>query len=176
MRTAEAIRSVLFLSVLVLLAAICGCGGGGQFNPPLLPPTPSTGQIFVANGLHSTIYRFGMGDNGDITAKAKITSTSLHAPIALLDDTVNDRLYTFSLADADIVIFNNASTRNGNIAPDRVVVGPATSLPLLSGFISAALDNPRDLFYVTTISAILVFASASSTGQSHEKREVCRGA
>src|SRR5437588_12068777 len=120
-RKAVLMRAInLLVCSALLLTVLLGCGSGNQMGSFPQPSVPVAGKIFVANGSSNTILRFGMGDNGNVNPGARITSTALHAPIALLSDTANDRLYVFSLADADILVFNNVSTRNGSTVPDRL--------------------------------------------------------
>ena len=130
-------------------------GGGGTPTPS---PTPGTGgQLYVASG--NSIFRFSNAEaaNGDSTPAATITSTRLQNPQRMLVDTRNDRLFVAN--SGSILIYDNASTKTGSVAPDRAISGNNTGL---SNPTDLALDTNSDQLYVADGVLISVFANAST--------------
>src|SRR5689334_9728034 len=111
---------VIFL-LLIGITASCG-GGGGQPSPTPLPPPPS--KAFVADSGQAAI---GSASNsnpspGPVIVDRIIQGSNTMLTGSLFDlglDVANDRLY---VSDSfSILVFNNASTVAGNIAPSRIV-------------------------------------------------------
>jgi 6-phosphogluconolactonase (cycloisomerase 2 family) len=131
-------------------------GGGGN----------GTGQIYVSNESNNSITRFSgaTAATGNISPAATISgaNTQLNQPQYIFVDTTNNRLYVANLGAADILVFDNLSTLNGDVRPTRVI---SNSTSLVSP-IDVALDATNNLLYVADKSssggAILVFASASA--------------
>jgi DNA-binding beta-propeller fold protein YncE len=123
-------------------------------------------QLYVANTSSNSILVFNTARtvNGDAVPDRTITNTAptlLSLPTSIYLDVANDRLYIASSGNDAILIYDNASTVSGDIAPDRELVGAATTI---SGPTGVALDATRDRLYVTNINnQILVFANAGST-------------
>jgi DNA-binding beta-propeller fold protein YncE len=130
-----------------------GGGGGGT--------TTSLGELYVAT--NSGIVRFNnaLAATGNITPAATITgaTTTLSAPQHLLVDPTGDRLFVANAGASSVLIFENASTLSGNVAPTRTVSGSAT---LLSAPHDLAIDPVNNLLYVADGTQILVFQSAST--------------
>ena len=83
----------------------------------------------------------------------------MSSPSGIYVDTANNRLYAANPGNGSIVVFNNASTATGNIAPDRTVLN--SGVPLLSqGGITG--DVTRDLLYVAEAGSIFVLENAST--------------
>lgn len=167
---------------LVLLLVISGCvisprrtlgGGGGTPTPTPTPtgsptptPTPSgppQGKLYVSNAGANSIVRFdqALTASGNIVPGATIsgTNTTLNAPAFIFLDIAADRLYVANNGDLSILIFDNISTKNGNVAPERTISGANTTL--LSPT-DVSLDKGRDLLYVADDTNIEVFSSAST--------------
>lgn len=150
-------------AVAVALLVISGCsrgrlnstGGGGGGG------TTSLGQLYVAT--NSGIVRFNnaLAATGNITPAATITgaTTTLSAPQHLLVDPTGDRLFVANAGASSILVFESASTINGNIAPTRTISGSAT---LLSAPHDLAIDPFNNLLYVADGTQVLVFQSAST--------------
>jgi len=88
--------------------------------------------------------------------------TYLTSPSAIWLDSASDRLYVANYGgSSQIVVFNNASTAIGNVAPSRTIAGPATTLNCSYGI---WLDGASDSLYVANTYAgnILVFNNAST--------------
>jgi hypothetical protein len=127
-----------------------GGGGGG-----------TGGQLYVTTP--SSILRFSGAEtsNGNIAPVATISGagTFLSAPQHLFADTANDRLYVANQGGASILIFDNASTLNGNVSPTRVISGSATRL---AAPLDVTLDTVNNLLYVADGTSILVYSAAST--------------
>jgi len=169
---------------LVLLLVISGCvisprrtlgGGGGTPTPTPTPtptgsptptPTPSgtpQGKLYVSNAGDDSIVRFDQAftASGNIVPGAKISgaNTQLNAPAFIFLDTAADRLYVANNGGLSILIFDNISTKNGNVAPERSISGANTTLITPT---DVSLDKGRDLLYVADDTNIEVFSSAST--------------
>lgn len=152
---------IAFLPFFMLLA---GCvisprvTGGGNNNPP---PTTSGGELYVATP--NSILRFSqaLSANGNVKPAATITgsSTQLLRPRFLHVDTANDRLFVANNGNDSILVFNHASTANGNLAPSAVLAGSATGF---SSPVDVAIDPGNDLLYVADGTTIRVFSGESS--------------
>lgn len=181
---------------LVLLLVISGCvisprrtlgGGGGTPTPTPTPtgsptptPTPSgtpQGKLYVSNPSTNSIVRFDQAftASGNIVPGAIIrgTKTSLNAPDFIFLDATADRLFVANNADISILIFDNISTKTGDVLPERIISGPNTALSTPS---DVSLDKGRDLLYVADDIDIHVFASASTaTGNIAPARNLSPG-
>lgn len=152
--------------VALILATGCGVvsplrgpgstsGGGGG--------STGVGSIYVTNTSANSILRFANASaaNGNVVPNATITgsSTQLTSPQYLTVDVTNDRLYVANFGAGSVLIFEGASTKNGNVAPSRSISGSNT------GLVSPAdvqLDSARDLLYVADGAHVLVFGSTST--------------
>ncbi len=128
-----------------------GGGGGGGTG----------GQLYVSSS--NSILRFNNAEssNGNI-APAGILSganTRLSTPQHLFADTANDRLYVANQGGASILVFDKASTLNGNVSPTRVISG---NLTRLASPLDVTLDTVNNLLYVADGISILVFSNAST--------------
>ncbi|MGC2696167.1 MAG: hypothetical protein WA738_10280 [Candidatus Angelobacter sp.] len=169
-------------SSLILFLGISGCvisprrtlgggGGGGTPTPtpsPTASPTPTpgatpAGKLYVSNGGANSIVRFdqALTASGNIVPGATISgaATTLTAPAYITLDVAADRLFVANNGDLSVLIFDNISTKNGNVAPSRTIFGAAT---LLSAPTDVALDSSRNLLYVADDTQVEVFASAST--------------
>jgi DNA-binding beta-propeller fold protein YncE len=128
-------------------------------TPTPTPAGPATGKLYVSNSVGNSILRFddAFTDSGNIVPAATITGalTTLNAPAFIALDAVADRLYVANSSDASVLVFDNISTKNGNVAPDRTISGLVTPTDV-------SVDTTKDLLYVADDSDILVFDSAST--------------
>ena len=148
-------------AVAVALLAISGCsrgrlnstGGGGG--------TTSPGQLYVATNSGMVRFNNALSATGNIVPVATVTgsTTTLSAPQHLLVDPTGDRLFVANAGASSILVFESASTINGNVAPTRTISGSAT---LLSAPHDLAIDPINNLLYVADGTQILVFQSAST--------------
>jgi Bacterial Ig-like domain len=122
-------------------------------------------QLYVANYGTSSIIVFDNAStaNGNIAPARNISggSTALNEPDGLWYDAATDQLYVANYGGASILVFNNASTADGNIAPSRTISGSNTTLDGASGL---WYDSGSDQLYVANYSGagILVFSNAST--------------
>jgi sugar lactone lactonase YvrE len=122
-----------------------------------------TGKLYVSNSIANSILRFdnAFTATGNAVPAATITgtATTLNTPAFITVDTVNDRLYVANNGDVSILIFDNISAKNGNIAPERTISGTATNLV---GPTDVSVDTTKDLLYVADEGDVYVFATAST--------------
>jgi len=150
------------ISIAGLLILTNGC----VISPRRGPGSSSgngVGSIYVSNTSTNTVLRFGnaSGVNGNATPAATVQggATQLSSPQYLALDAANDRLFVANQGTSSILVFEHASTKSGNVVPDRVISGAAT---LLVSPADVQLDATRDLLYVADAAQVLVFASAST--------------
>lgn len=124
--------------------------------------------------------------NGNIAPSRRITgvltnfaAASATAMMAVAIDTSRDILYVSTsnqaLTVAQIVVFDNASTRNGDVAPDRIITTPPTAGSMLSYNHGIIVDSSTNKIYVASSgdSSVLVFEDASTlTGSSAPDQSV----
>lgn len=144
-------------------------GGGGTPTPTPTPtgsptPTPAaTGKLYVMESNSNTLLRFdnAFTVSGNATPAATIvgTNTTFNFPNFMTLDTANDSLYIADTNDLSVVIYDSISTKNGNIAPSRIIAGVAANL--LSPT-DVSLDKVKNLLYVADDLDIHVYASAST--------------
>ncbi len=170
-------------ATLVSLLVLAGCvisprrtlggGGGGTPTPtptgtPTSTPTPTpgatpAGKLYVSNSGTSSILRFdqALTASGNIVPGATISgaATTLNAPAYITLDAVADRLFVSNRTNASILIFDNISTKNGNVAPERTLAGANTTMAAPT---DVALDKSRNLLYVADDIDIPVFSSAAT--------------
>jgi Bacterial Ig-like domain len=82
-------------------------------------------------------------------------STTLNNPTGMFLDTANDRLYVANFGGASVLVFDNVSTKNGNVAPDRTISGANTTF---SYPIDVWVDTARDILYVYDRLALTLMA------------------
>jgi 6-phosphogluconolactonase (cycloisomerase 2 family) len=144
---------------------VSGGGGGG------------TGSIYVSNSSANSVLRFenASSASGNVVPNATIsgTTTLLTSPQYLAIDTAKDRLYIANQGAGSVLVFEGASTKNGNVAPSRSISGTSTGL---AAPVDVGLDTSRDLLYVADGAQVLVFATASTaTGNITPSRTISVG-
>ena len=191
----------LFASCLIVFLSTSGCvisprRAFGQGPTPTPTPTPSPtptptgsptptptpsgtpqGKLYVSNSANNTILRFDQAftDSGNIIPGATISgvATTLNGPDFIFLDTSADRLFVANNNDISILIFDNISTKNGNVAPERTITGANTTLVSPTDL---TLDKTRDFLYVADDLDIEVFNSASTaTGNIAPARSLTPG-
>ena len=139
------VRLACVSALVFAVLTINGCGGGGGAEPA---PPPAPSKAFVADRGQATI---GSSSNsnpgpGTVVAERRIVGANTMLSANLVDlalDATNDRLYVADLRS--ILVFNNASTASGNVAPSRVV----SSFGGLGNFAGIYLDTVNDRLYAT---------------------------
>jgi hypothetical protein len=158
------------MGLLVLAVAACGGGGDGSSTPFGGPPSnifvADTGDTAIGSSAErnppagvSVIQRVIFGSN-------TMLSSSL-ADLAL--DAAGDRLYVADLRS--ILVFNNAGTAAGNLAPARVV----SSFVGLGSFVALYLDTLNERLYAPVnlgalLNEVRVFDSAGTASNAAPSR------
>jgi hypothetical protein len=138
---------------------------------PIASPTPTpvvpTNRLYVSNQNTNSIARFdnGLTATGNIAPSAIMsgTATTLSAPQYLAFDPVHDRLFVANTGIAPnlgtILIFDSASTANGNVTPTRIIGGTVSGLITPSDVV---YDATHDALYVLDVTDILVYNTISN--------------
>ncbi len=155
---------VALLIVLGALLSFAGCGsGGGTGSRTSGSGNVNQGRLYVSIPTNNIIVRLDSAftANGAATAGGTVAgaATQLSSPQHLLIDTQNNRLYVANLTGSSILVFDNATTKTGNAAPDRAVSGAATTLNVPNAL---ALDTANSLLYVADGPNVLVFANPAT--------------
>jgi len=178
MLRASLVRS---MALLLVAAFIANCGGGGSG-----PGTPDAGnpggvaasKIFVGDSAHATI---GSSANsnpsaGTLTVDRTISGVATQLTTNMFDfamDAANDRLYVADLRN--ILVFDNASTIAGNVAPSRVLTTLATSASFNGGIYLDTAGAQR-LYAATNApgatQTVLVFDNASTATNAPATRTI----
>lgn len=137
-------------------------GVGTQLNRPVSVFLDSGhDQIYVANGGSNNVVVFGSASTIDgATAPLRTLSgsaTKITSISAIWLDSTNDRLWVADPLAGALLVFNNASTINGNVPPTRYIIGSNTKLlaPQSLLFINTKL-------FVGCTSSILRFDNSDS--------------
>jgi hypothetical protein len=159
-------KAGLIAAALMVLAA-CGGGGGGDSSPPF----GSSSKVFAADEVNGGV---GSTENSNPAPGSTITITKIIAgsntqiPVgpgcfgclpSLALDSGRDQLYVSS--SNGILVFNNAGTASGNIAPARTV-GGAGSGPNRH----LQLNTTSDILYVSTPTGTIFRIDSASTANS----------
>lgn len=168
--------SALLLGLLFLSAG-CGSSAAPTPSPTPTPTLAPQGKLYASNESGNAIVRFdnAFTATGNIAPAAAISgaATHLNSPEHILLDTTADRLFVANLGASSIIVFDQISTKNGNIAPSREITGPTTNL---ISPVDLAYDKARDMLYVADGPDILVFNSASTaTGDVAPARDIQPG-
>ena len=157
LKRAPRLRSTGKCGFLAAIAAILLLPGCGSTNTPATVVQPQ-GKLYVAVPFsppsgNGAILRFDDPAmlNGNVTPAATITGPATGLGLGVSGtalDNKDDRLFVLDNISAvsSILVYDHISTRSGNIAPDRVISGPATHLIAMG---TLAMDNTRDILYVT---------------------------
>lgn len=157
LKRAPRLRSTRKCGSLAAIAAILLLPGCGSTNTPATVVQPQ-GKLYVAVPFsppsgNGAILRFDDPAmlNGNVTPAATITGPATGLDLGVSGtalDNKDDRLFVLDNISAvsSILVYDHISTRSGNIAPDRVIAGPATHLIAMG---TLAVDNTRDILYVT---------------------------
>lgn len=166
------IASILSIAFLFLLLAGCG---SSTMPPTIVQPQ---GKLYVAvpfspASANGAILRFDNPSmlSGNVTPAATIAGPQTQFGVLfgnMFMDKTNDRLFALvstTSITGSILVFDHISARNGNVAPDRVIGGPATQM---LGTGALVVDTSRDVAYAEAgqdaggNALILVFKNAST--------------
>lgn len=133
-------------------------------SPGFLTYDPLADRMIVPNGDNSILFFdgiHGLAENAPPLRFLSGLSSQLNRPTQVVLDLRQDLLYVANSGGGNVLVFANASSLQGSVAPIRVLSGPATRL---SSVASIALDSENDRLWVadSTANAILVYEGASS--------------
>lgn len=168
-------------AILMIVSVAAGCGGGGGDGGSTPPPPPATSpsKIFVGDsGIEPAI---GSSPNsnpspGPVVVERVINGPNTMLSSALVDfaiDVARDRLYVADLRS--ILVFDNISTADGDIAPSRVVF---TCCGGVGNYVGIYLDTANDRLYAAANvnlvggQVIHVFDNVSSLSNSAPTRTI----
>jgi sugar lactone lactonase YvrE len=106
------------------------------------------GRLVVSNASPAsiTIYNNAAVANGNIAPNAEIigSNTGFSGPNQIVVDTTGTgTLYMADPGAARIAIYSSLSTATGNIAPNRTIVGPGTTITKATLPVGVAIDTTR---------------------------------
>ncbi len=138
-------------------------------------------RLYVADfgGNSIIVFDNASATTGNTTPTRVITgaNTGLNSPWAVYFDATNDRLYVsnFSSSAHNVLVFDNASSINGDVAPSRVISG--FTLYAYSQLSGLSVDVTRDILYVMDFNgqAIYVIGNASTATGSMAASRVISG-
>lgn len=148
-------------------------------QPGFLTYHPQPKRMYVPNGGDNSILVFdNFPNDAENVPPTRIVSgpgTQLSRPVQVELDTTNDLLYVANAGNNSILVFANASTIQGGVAPSRILSGANTRI----GAISAIhLDTAQDRLWVAdpVAGALLVFNGASGLNGNVPPVRVIQGA
>jgi DNA-binding beta-propeller fold protein YncE len=124
-------------------------------------------RLYVADfgASNISIYDNASTLNGSVATSRKLSGslTKLTSPAGVAVDLVNNVLYAADANTNSILIWKNASTVTGNVAPTAIITGTST---LLTQPCHLAVDFSRDELYVgsfnSNATSVLVFNGVSA--------------
>ncbi|MBX3167473.1 MAG: hypothetical protein KF760_08670 [Candidatus Eremiobacteraeota bacterium] len=137
-------------------------GIGTQLNRPVGVHYDSAhDELYVANGGSNSVVIFGSASTIEgATAPLRTlggSATKISSLSAILLDSSTDRLWVADPVANALLVFNNASTLNGNLPPNRIILGSNTQLQAPQ---SLLLINQQ--LFVGCTSSILRFDNSDS--------------
>jgi len=171
--------AIFIISLLTLAIGACfvaGCGGGSVGIGGGSTPTTITGIIYIANTGANSILSFNSAStvNGDTAPSRTVAgaATTIASPFHIFLDRTNNRLYIANATNNSVLIYDSASSINGNTAPSRTLVGAATNLNEPGGIF---VDTSNNVLYVGNIAgnSITIYNNASVVnGNTAPTREI----
>jgi DNA-binding beta-propeller fold protein YncE len=143
-------------------------------NPHGLALNTRLKTLYVANtgGNSVLVFKNVEALNREVTPDAEIggVQSQINQPVGVAIDPERDILYVLNQGVPEILVFDSASTRNGNIAPSRVISGSGYMVKPTSLF----LDTANNLLYVADqgTSAIYTFNNASGAQGAAEHKNL----
>lgn len=136
---------VLSLLAFIFLFTLSSCGGGGGGGGSPSTPASSPSKFFVVDSANSAIASVANSNPapGSMTVNRIIAGSNTGLMGAYMHglayDAMNNRLYVVN--NGSILVFNNANTAAGNVAPARAI---GTGQQIYAMF----LDTANDILYV----------------------------
>ena len=160
------------LAILLIAFLLSGCGASGGTSKTYLK-----GILYVLYG-SSGDNCVKIFDNTEITSNVvpdRIISgetTGILTPESgqIHIDTVNNELYVGS--GSSVLVFANASTADGNIAPSRILAGGCTQITDPNGIF---VDTKNDLLFVADMSDKIMVYSRTASGDAPALRTITGG-
>lgn len=145
-------------------------------------------RIYIADPCSAAInvYDNASSQTGNVAPNRRLTgalttfpAAGTSAMLAVTVDTTRDILYVSAsnsgLTTATVLVFDHASTVNGNVAPDRAITTPPTAGQMLSYNHGLHIDTTNDRLWVASSadSSLVSFDSASTaTGSTAPTRTI----
>ncbi len=150
----------------IFFVVIAGCGGGGGASTP----TPAS-KLFVADAANAGIGSIVNSNPSpgtmvvDRTIFGSNTSLTGYWLAGLARDVTNDRLYVANVPS--ILVFNSASTANGNVAPSRIISNVVDQTSALF------IDTVHDVLYAANgINGAYAYDGASTASLVTQSRTI----
>lgn len=107
-------------------------------NPTYLTVHPSSGQLIVADQGAAAVLFFSSPTDleGNVPPERILTGagTELLGPVQVFVDSSNDELYVLDKANSQVLVFADASTIEGEVAPIRRIGGATTAITSPNAF------------------------------------------
>jgi len=147
------------LVLMFCLFLVSGCSKGNLSTGTV--SGTNGGILYVSTSAAIQHFNSAFTINGNVAPAVTISgaATALSSPSRLVVDPTANRLFVASSGVSSILIFENASTTSGNIAPTRIISGAST---LLATPTDLAFDPVNNALYVADGTRILLFLSAST--------------
>lgn len=152
-----AISGLLSMGMLTII----GSGGGdGTLTPG---GATATSNLYVSGNGNDTLLSYNNANSVSGTTPASRTVsgvlTTLNGPRGIAVDMARNQIYVANYTANSILVFNNARSVTGNVAPIRTITGGS-----LNGPTALFIDVVNNRLYVTNNSdnSVLVYDSASS--------------
>jgi hypothetical protein len=136
-----------------------GTGVGNVLSIPGLAVDAAADRMFVATQTRLLVFDQAGLATGNVAPTRNVTATVVKGLTTfgvnffrLSLDATGNALYTVD-SQGEVHIFNNASTLNGAVTPNRTIV-PSTGTG--AGISGIAIDRPRDLLYVGGASVLQI--------------------
>lgn len=131
---------------------------------------PSLKRLYVANTGGNSVLTFTINGNAALDFVLSGSNTLLVSPVSVAIDTLRDDLYVLNNGATEILVFEDVSTNNGDVAPSRIISGSDTGGNNFMTTLSAIfIDAEKDLLYATDRGSdeVYFFSNASTaSGQA----------
>jgi DNA-binding beta-propeller fold protein YncE len=159
-RVPALINAIFFVATL-----LAGCNGSGGDSGTTVPPsTAGTGSQLYVSGNTSPrllIYNDANTISGSTPPNRVVSGglTTLSGPRGIAVDMARDQIYVANFLNDSILVFYNARTVTGGVAPNRTITGTS-----LDGPTALFIDVVNDRLFVTSTNdnSILIYDNAST--------------
>ena len=128
--------------------------------PRTLTINPGADLLFVADANNILVFAGAStgGFNGNLAPARTIASAALNNPFGI-NFGANDVLYVANNGGKNVLVFDNASNKNGTVAPDRIINSASFAAAIL---FDVFIDRNDTMFVVDAIGFIYIFNNAST--------------